>query len=164
MRIAPARLEDAPLVLVIMQDAYAEYIGVLQPASGAHGETVADVERAMAAGGAVIAWEGDVAVGTCRFEYRPDCLYVGRVAVLPDHRGRGVASEMMRHMEQIARDAGLSAVKVGVRMSLPRNLSLYRRLGYRLVDVQDHPRGPDRVGTLIKDLVRTSTHTDGDSS
>jgi ribosomal protein S18 acetylase RimI-like enzyme len=152
VRIAPATAGDAELVRRIMQEAFAEYVGVLQPPSGAHTETVEDVLRVMALGGAVLAWLGDEAVGAARYERRGGHLYVGRVAVLPAYRKQGIATALMRHLEDVARDLGLPAIQVGVRMSLPSNLALYQRLGYELIDVQPHPRGPDRVGTLVKML------------
>ena len=135
-----------------MQEAFAEYAGVLQPPSGAHDETAGDVRRVLARGGGVLAWLEETAAGAARYEPRHGALYVGRVAVLPAYRGRGIASAMMRHLEDVARSLGLARMEVGVRMSLPSNLALYRRLGYELVDVQPHPRGPDRVGTLTKHL------------
>ena len=151
-RISAASFDDAELMRRIMQEAFAEYIGVLRPESGAHTETADDVRRVLALGGGILAWLRDDAVGAARYEQRDACLYVGRVAVLPAFRGHGIASAMMRHLEQVARDSGLPAMQVGVRMSLPSNLALYRRLGYELTDLQPHPRGPDRVGTLIKPL------------
>ena len=58
-------------------------------------------------------------------------LYVGRVAVLPAHRGRGVATALMAWCERLAVERGLSEVRLGVRLGLARNEALYRRLGYR---------------------------------
>jgi GNAT superfamily N-acetyltransferase len=156
LHIIPAASDDAELMRRIMQEAFAEYIGVLRPESGAHTETAEDVRSVLALGGGILAWLGDDAVGAARYERRAACLYVRRVAVLPAYRGRGVASAMMRHLERVAHELGLPAMQVGVRMSLPGNLALYRRLGYELVDVQPHPRGPDRVGTLIKPLAACS--------
>jgi GNAT superfamily N-acetyltransferase len=152
LAIMPATIDDAELMRRITQEAFAEYIGVLRPESGVHTETVEDVRQFLARGGGVIAWLSDEPVGTARYEPRDGFLYVGRVAVLPGHRGRGIASAMMRYLEGTARQLSLGGMQVGVRMSLPDNLALYRRLGYELVGVQPHPRGPDRVGTLIKRL------------
>ena len=109
----------------------------------------------MAEGGAVLCWEGQNPVGAARFSSRGKHLYVGRVAVLPSHRKQGVASAMMRYLEEMAAQQGFTAVEVGVRMSLAGNLALYRRLGYEIVDVAPHPRGPDHVATLLKRVSST---------
>jgi GNAT superfamily N-acetyltransferase len=150
VRVTRASLRDAAVVHRIMLEAFAEYSGLLQPPSGAHDETVADVREAMRRGGAVLAWDQDRPVASARFSLAPDHLYVGRVAVLLSHRRRGIASAVMAWMEREALARGHSVVRVGVRMSLPSNVALYQHLGYRLIDVQPHPKGPDHVGTLLK--------------
>jgi ribosomal protein S18 acetylase RimI-like enzyme len=151
-RIMEATSQEAPLVHQLMRAAFEEYRDVLQPPSSAYAESVEDVVRAMGEGGAVLVWEGEVAVASARFRVEPDFLYVGRVAVLPSHRRRGIASAVMRWMEARALQLGLSRIEVGVRTSLPGNLSLFQHIGYEIVAVRDHPRGPDRVATLAKRL------------
>src|SRR6185369_8663025 len=135
LQITPAPPDQAALVHQIMQDAFAEYIGVLQPPSSTHAETVEDVLRAMSAGGAVLAWEDDIAVGSARYNRKSDHFYIGRVAVLPAYRGKGIASAMMAYLEGLARDAGVERVQIGVRMALPQNLALYQRLGYEIISI-----------------------------
>jgi ribosomal protein S18 acetylase RimI-like enzyme len=61
-----------------------------------------------------------------------------------------VASIMMQFCEDIARDAGKARVRIAVRDSLPSNVGLYQSLGYELVSIDAHPRGPDRVWNMIK--------------
>jgi ribosomal protein S18 acetylase RimI-like enzyme len=133
-----------------MRQAFAEYAGVLPVESGAHAESLEDVEQAMAAGGAVLAFVDDLPVGSARFTSEDADLYVGRVAVLPSHRRRGVASAIMRFLEGVAAGRGLAAIRIGVRDSLPSNVGLYQALGYELVSIDPHPRGADRVWTMKK--------------
>jgi ribosomal protein S18 acetylase RimI-like enzyme len=147
-----ATLEEAPLVHRIMIEAFAEYAETLQAPSGAMTETVADVAESMARGGAILAWEGPQAVGSARFEPRDGFLSVGRVAVLPAHRRRGIAQAMMRLMETEAEAAGFQRIELGVRMSLPSNLALYASLGYETVAITPHRSGLDTVVWLAKDL------------
>src|SRR3954454_13684027 len=141
-RIALAAPSDAPLVHRLMQEAFEEYRGVLEPPSSTHEETVEDVRRALMTGGAVLAWEGEEAVGSARFQPRPDYLYVGRVSVLPVWRGRGIAVAIIGFIEGRARTLGQPETRVEVRLSLPSNVALYRRLGYRTISEQPHQRGP----------------------
>ena len=137
-----ATIDDAPLVHRIMIAAFEEYRGVLEPPSSTHQETVEDVRRAFDTGGAVLAWVEEEAVGSARFQPRPDYLYVGRVSTLPDWRGRGIASALMTFMEGHAHTLALPEIRVEVRLSLPSNVALYRRLGFHTVSEQPHPRGP----------------------
>ena len=154
LRLTMATHNDAATVHQIMRDAFAEYEGVLQPSSGANKETVADVQQAMAEGGALLAWLGDIAVGAARFRLDPDeMLYVGRVAVLPAYRQHGVGRLLMRHMEAVARQHQRTTIHVGVRMALPKNITFYKNLGYDIVSIEPHPRGFDQVATMVKHLL-----------
>jgi GNAT superfamily N-acetyltransferase len=58
-------------------------------------------------------------------------LHVGRVAVVPAWRGRGVATALMGWFEEFAASRGLSEIRLAVRLTLPRNEVFYHRLGYR---------------------------------
>ena len=141
-----------------MQRAFAEYTGVLPVESNATHETLDDVRAAIADGGAVLAFaDGTQAVGSARFRPEGDDLYVARVSVLPEFRRTGVASTIMRFLEGVARDRQKSALRIGVRDSLPSNVGLYQSLGYELISIAPHPRGPDKVWTMRRWLTPAST-------
>jgi len=142
LRVTSATPDDAPLVRAIMLAAFEQFRGTLQPPSSALDETVEDTRRAIAAGGAALAWVDGLAAGSVRYVPRAEYLYVGRLAVLPAFRGRGVAAALLVSMEQQARSIGLSEVRVEVRLALAENVTFFRRLGFGTVSEQPHPRGP----------------------
>jgi ribosomal protein S18 acetylase RimI-like enzyme len=74
------------------------------------------------------------------------------VAVLPSYRQRGIGAAIMRYMEQVARSHNQELIRVNVRMSLPGNLTFYQGLGYQVIEVVDHPKGPDRFAVMVKRL------------
>ena len=142
IRVNAASPDDAPLVRQIMLAAFEQFRGTLEPPSSALDETIADTRRAIEAGGAALAWLGDQAIGSARYEPRPDYLYVSRVSVLPAYRGRGIAAALLAAMDDQARRLSLPEVRVEVRHSLPANLAFFRRLGFQTISEQPHPRGP----------------------
>lgn len=145
MRLVLAGVDDAELVHRIMQAAFAEYRGVLDPPSSAHAETVADVARALAAGDGALAWLGTEAVGSARYGRQPAHLAIGRIAVLPAYRGSGIGGALATFLE----------VRLEVRMALDRNLALYERLGYQIREIVPHPRNPEfSFAKLGKRLIR----------
>jgi ribosomal protein S18 acetylase RimI-like enzyme len=148
-RCTLATVDDAALVHRLMWEAFAEYDGVLEPPTGALAESVADVAAAIAAGGAVLAWEGEVAVASARYQPEADHLSIGRVSVPPAHRGNGYARAVMSYLEELGRALGLPEARVGVRRNLPDNIALYERLGYRIVSEQPHPRGPAYTSVIM---------------
>jgi ribosomal protein S18 acetylase RimI-like enzyme len=135
-----------------MRAAFAEYAGKLPVESGALRETLADVQSAMTSGGAVLGFVNGAAVASARYVVEEDGLYVGRVSVLPEFRRRGVASELMRFLEQVARSLNQPQIRIGVRNSLPSNIALYQSLGYATIRIDPHPGGADRSWTMIKRL------------
>jgi ribosomal protein S18 acetylase RimI-like enzyme len=147
-----ATLDEAGLVRAIMLAAFGEYAGALAVESSALAESVEDVESAMRSGGAVLALLDAEPVGSARFRPEAGGLYVGRVSVLPAFRRRGVASALMRYLEGVAAERQREVIHVDVRDSLPGNVKLYQSLGYEVVAIEPHPRGPDRVWTLHKRL------------
>jgi ribosomal protein S18 acetylase RimI-like enzyme len=149
-----ASLDEAPLVRSIMRQAFAEYAGALAVESGALSESLEDVVAAMRAGGAVLVFDGTEAIASARFKPIPGGLYVGRVAVLPGHRRRGVASTMMRFLEDVSANLGRDEIHIEVRDSLPANVGLYQSLGYEVVSIEPHPRGPDRVWAMRKPVAQ----------
>jgi len=141
LRIVAATANDAALIHRLTLAAYEEYRGVLVPESGVFAQDLDDVRADIAAGGAIIVWLGDEPVGCGRYELPSDGshLYVGRLAVLPAYRGRGIASRMLAWCEARAATLGLPEVQLGVRLQLPRNQALYERLGYEAFGYEDRP-------------------------
>jgi ribosomal protein S18 acetylase RimI-like enzyme len=133
-----------------MRAAFAEYAGVLAQPSGALSETLEDVRDAMASGGAALAYVDETPVGSARFLPDGDGIYVGRVAVLPSYRRQGVASALMRFLEEHAQRSAKIYVRIGVRESLPSNVALYQSLGYETSKIEPH--GADRSLTMLKHL------------
>jgi GNAT superfamily N-acetyltransferase len=150
--VVPAGIADAELVHRIMREAYQEYDGTLDPPMSANEETAAQVADAITRGGAVLAWDRDTPVGSARYRLSREFVHIKRVSVLPPWRGRGIATAMLRYIEWFAFTQGRAEARLQVRMSLSRNLKLYLRAGYRIVQVKPHPLGDDTVGTLVKEL------------
>jgi ribosomal protein S18 acetylase RimI-like enzyme len=143
-------VEQAREVLRIMQLAFEEYRGRLVPPSGALTETIDDVRHAINGGGAFLAFAVDTAVGSARYRLFPDHAYAERIAVLPEHRGRGVAVALMAAFEEAVRALRVPEARVGVRASLPSNLRFYETLGYRALASRPYPTGTDFEITLSK--------------
>lgn len=152
VQIRCATIEDAPLIHDIIQAAFAEYDGVIAVPPGALAETVEQAAQAIGEGTALLAYAGEEAVGTVRYEVRPDYIYVGRLAVVPTHRRRRVGAALMAHVESLAPALGRSKVHLWTRLSMPSNLAFYERLGYRIVHTEPHSRGNDTNVWFEKEL------------
>lgn len=129
---------DVPLLLALVHAAFEEYLLLLNPPSGAHRETLDTIAQKLAEGGAFIAWKGETALGCVLIEPEEDALYLGRLAVLPQYRGLGVARLLIDAVENQARASGLNKVTLSVRVQLPRNRAFFECLGYQFVTYHNH--------------------------
>lgn len=82
---------------------------------------------------------------------RSDALYVNNVEIDPEHRGRGLGRRAMLAAEQIAREAGATAIGLNVFGQNVRARAMYEALGYRLTAAGmtkdlDSDSGADRHG------------------
>ncbi len=135
-----------------MLAAFGEYRDVLVVPSSAFDETVGDVAAKLGLGGGVLAWRGDQAIGSGRYEWREGYVYIGRLSVLPEARGRGIGASMMEAIHDLARTRGVPEAHISVRVLLARNIALYERLGYAEVARYQHDRGNELVVDMVKRL------------
>lgn len=141
--IRPAMQAEAEVLLDVMRKAFAEYRGVLRPESSVFVETPEAVAGKLSRGGGFLAIEKARAVGCIIAELKADrgtpMGYLGRLAVDPSLRRRGLARRLMRAGEGFLRDRGLRAAEVQVRIALTGNIALFQSLGYRETARRSHP-------------------------
>lgn len=141
LRLRDATPVDAALVERLTLAAYAEYRGVLVPESGVFSESLEEIRDELARDGGVIVEQDGEPVACARFAVAADRshLYIGRLAVLPGIRRRGVARAMLLWLEDRARTLALPEVQLGVRLALQSNIRLYESAGYVVVGYEDRP-------------------------
>lgn len=61
---------------------------------------------------------------------RPDCLYLGKLAVDARWRGQGLARLLVEHAAHRARALGLPAVELQTRVELVENHAAFSRMGF----------------------------------
>jgi GNAT superfamily N-acetyltransferase len=99
--------------------------------------------------------------------YLPGVPLLGHLEVLPELRGQGIGTEVMRAAEDTLRRLGHQRVALGVDMDNHRATALYQRLhyidwGYAPADTSQevyHPDGrvervPEKCYILVKELSR----------
>jgi ribosomal protein S18 acetylase RimI-like enzyme len=165
--------EDAPDVHALIQLAFGEYRDSIPVSPGALNDTLEAITDAVRKGTTIILLDGELElldgiitypstenaqlVGTARYETRPDYLYVGRVAVHPDHRRQGIGASLMRHIEGLAPSLGYTRLHLETRASMPGNIAFYEGLGYTIVNHTPNPKGPDINVSFEKELTGVDT-------
>jgi predicted N-acetyltransferase YhbS len=133
-----AMREDAADIAPVIRRAFAQYDGKLVPPSGALHETEATVAARIDTERCIVAFDGASPIACIFYKRVGDQLYFGRLAVLPDRRGEGLAQRLVAEVEAAARTAGLAAVTLGVRIALPGNVAMFAALGYREIGRKAH--------------------------
>lgn len=60
-----------------------------------------------------------------------EALIVHRLAVHPDHQGKGVGKRLLHFVEEYAKETGFSSVRLDVYSGNPGAVAFYRRSGYQ---------------------------------
>jgi ribosomal protein S18 acetylase RimI-like enzyme len=137
-RVREARSDEAGLLLDILLRAYREYEGRLDPPSGVHLETMASIGDKLKEGGALVCEVGGTVAGCVFYAPKAEYLYVGRLAVLPEYRRRGIGDLLLRASERRAGELGFTRVRLGVRLALAGLRAYYEARGYVPIAFRSH--------------------------
>lgn len=65
---------------------------------------------------------------------------IKRMWIHPDHRGQGIASRLLRHLESVVVELGHHVVRLDTNAVLLEAIAMYERAGYRSIDrYNDNP-------------------------
>jgi GNAT superfamily N-acetyltransferase len=130
--------DDFAVILALVRDAFAYMDGVVDPPSSIHRVTAAELERAAQEEVVLLALDPALA-GVVRLTPKPGALYLGKLAVRHDLRGRGIARALVAAAEAEARARGLPALELRTRVELTDNHATFARLGFRETGRSAHP-------------------------
>lgn len=132
-------------ILALIRRSFAAMEGRIDPPSSMHRLTVADIARQCREGEV---WHvGQPPVACIFLTARPDCLYVGKLAVDARWRGRGLARGLIAHAEGRARVLGLAWLELQTRVELVENHAAFARMGFVRTGESAHP-GFDRPTSI----------------
>lgn len=139
-----ATVSDAGWILALIRCAFAAHDGRIDPPSSMHRMRVEDVERQIREGEV---WAIEQAA--CLFlTPQADALYLSKLAVVPDARGKGYARRLIDQAEVRAQSLGKPRLRLQTRVELTENHTAFRALGFVEVGDSTHP-GFDRPTSLI---------------
>ncbi|MBL0046961.1 MAG: GNAT family N-acetyltransferase [Bacteroidetes bacterium] len=82
----------------------------------------------------VIAFENDYAIGCGAIKtYDTDTMEVKRMYVLPSHRGKGVATSILKELEKWAAELSYTKCILETGEKQPEAIALYKRNGYLII-------------------------------
>jgi len=130
MEILKAERSDLPRILEIQRACYArEAERAGDPRIPPMIETLEELERESERCVILKGVEGETVVGSARGSMEGSTCRIGRLVVLPEYRGGGRGSALLRAIE--AEFPGAERCELFTGSTSPDNIRLYERLGYR---------------------------------
>jgi phosphinothricin acetyltransferase len=129
-------------VLTLIQTSFAYMTGRIDPPSSMHQLTISKL--AEAAKGSWLLALGDPVAACLLATPLPHALYLGKIAISEDLRGRGVLRALLAASEVLARSMSLSRLELQVRLELVENQKIFGKCGFIETARNAHP-GYDRV-------------------
>ena len=82
----------------------------------------------------IVCYEDEIAVGCGAFkEYEPTVAEIKRMFVLPEKRGKGIASTVLNALEIWAKENGFQYAILETSNQLTNAISLYQKSGYEVI-------------------------------
>ena len=126
-----ATAADAAAIAATIAASFEQYRGKLEPELGAFRETADGIAAELAReSGAILAERNGRILGCVMVKLIDDDLYFGRLSVVPEVRGEGIARRLVEAVEDEARRRELAGVRLGVRIVLVENQQLFSSMGY----------------------------------
>ena len=124
-------------VLRLIQTSFAYMTGRIDPPSSMHQLTVSALAQ-MARDSSVLAL-GDPVAACLVAKPLPHALYLGKIAIASDLRGRGVLRALLGRSEELARSLSLSQLELQVRIELVENQKIFGKCGFVETARNAHP-------------------------
>lgn len=139
LRVRPLVLADAAAAAALIRAAFADQSVATDPPSSALRESAESLAAHLAANGGAAAEDAQGLAGLVLWAERDGGLYLGRLAVAPAWRGKGVARALIGEGEKEARRRGLPRLHLRVRLALDDNRRLFAACGFAAVRYGAHP-------------------------
>ncbi len=133
---------DAAQVLATIHAAFAVQSARTDPPSGALQETLASIEAQLTIGGGAGVRAGTGLAAVVLWREKENGLYLGRLAVHPRYRRRGLARTLLAAAEAEARRRNLPRLHLGTRLALAETSALFTSCGFVATGLETHPGYP----------------------
>ncbi len=142
-------------VLALLRTSFQYMDGRINPPSSIHRLTIEGMQAHCQSGGEI--WVIGRPLFGCMFlTQKPDCLYLGKLAVQEQMRGRGICRAMVDQAERRAADLGLSKLELKTRIELTENHRVFSRMGFTIVSTGSHEGYDKPTDFLLRKQVSLS--------
>jgi GNAT superfamily N-acetyltransferase len=137
--VRPEGFDDWEGLLALLREAFAYMDGRIDPPSSLHALDPAKLAAKAVEEELILAFLDGRLVGCLFAAPRGDALYLGKIAVRPGLRGRGIARRMFELAEASARARGFASLELQARIELVENHRTFTALGFQKTGEGSHP-------------------------
>lgn len=130
------RWED---LLALILASFASMNGRIDPPSSALSLTAASLAETAKAEIGHVAIDDEKLIGCLFLRPEVDCLYIGKLAVLPEVQGKGLGKRLLTIAEETAAAHGLPALRLETRIELTDNHAVFAAWGFTRTAEKAHP-------------------------
>lgn len=101
----------------------------------------------------IVAYENEAPVGCGAFKkYDDTSAEIKRMYVLPQHRNKGIAAEVLQQLEHWAKEEGFQSTVLETGLKQPEAIRLYEKSGYNRIPNYGQYAGVDNSVCMKKEL------------
>lgn len=126
-------------LLTLILAAFASMNGRIDPPSSALSLTAVSLAEKARAEIGHVAIDGEKLTGCLFLRPEADCLYVGKLAVLPEAQGKGLGKRLLTIAEETAAALGLPVLRLETRIELTNNHAVFAAWGFTRTAEKAHP-------------------------
>ena len=126
-------------LLALIRATFASMNGRIDPPSSALSLTAASLAEKAKAEIGHVAIHGEKLIGCLFLRPEADCLYIGKLAVLPEAQGKGLGKRLLTIAEETAAALGLPALRLETRIELTDNHAVFAAWGFTRTAEKAHP-------------------------
>ncbi|WP_316861547.1 GNAT family N-acetyltransferase [uncultured Cohaesibacter sp.] len=140
-----SRNDELADILFLIRRAFAYMDGRIDPPSSMHRLTVEDIARQCKTGEV---WALGNPPEACIFlTPKSDCLYLGKMSVVEEARGRGLGRGLITLATERARAMGFPCLELQTRIELVDNHRIFEAMGFEKCGETAHP-GYDHITSI----------------
>jgi N-acetylglutamate synthase-like GNAT family acetyltransferase len=160
LEIRPAASHEAPAIVRLLHDSFAEFKSLYTFAATTPGAE--QILLRMREGPVWVALSKRALIGTVAAVVKGESAYIRGMAVGPSSRGSGTGTGLLQHVEDWSASRGCRRLFLSTTPFLQSAIRLYERSGFQRID--DHPQ--DLFGTPLfmmeKNISRQPSHPETD--
>jgi ribosomal protein S18 acetylase RimI-like enzyme len=126
-------------LLKLVQESFAFMEDRIDPPSSAVDLTTEVLRQKAGAETVFAAFAAETLAGCIFCRAETDGLYIGKLAVSPRYQGKGIGRQLLGATEELARQQGLSTLRLETRIELVENHAIFAAWGFGKTAEKAHP-------------------------